>query len=200
MRNRLNGKYSLATEEWGGKIDYQGFVHTFNGLVPPEEHFATHPEYFSEIDGQRVGERSQLCLTNPDVLRVATETVYRWIAENPAASIISVSQNDWHNYCQCANCSALAEKEGSQSGPLLHFVNGIAAPRGKTSGYYHRYPAYQYQAEGPRTVKLYRTSRSALQHRVRIQTGCCRIAVQRNLCFDIKTGTASATAFISGIT
>ena len=154
VRNRLNGKYSLATEEWGGKIDYQGFVHTFNGLVPPEEHFATHPEYFSEIDGQRVGERSQLCLTNPDVLRVATETVYRWIAENPAASIISVSQNDWHNYCQCANCSALAEKEGSQSGPLLHFVNGIAAAVAE------KHPdiiidtlAYQYTRKPPAHVK-----------------------------------------------
>ena len=126
VRNRLNGKYSLASEEWGGKIDYRGFVHTFNSLVPPSEYFAEHPEYFSEIGGQRVGEGGQLCLTHPDVLRIATETVKRWIKESPDASIISVSQNDCHNYCTCAACEVLAEKEESQSGPLLHFVNAIA--------------------------------------------------------------------------
>jgi hypothetical protein len=90
-------------------------------------YFADHPEYYSEIDGKRVGpDRSQLCLTNPDVLRIATESVRRWIRESPEAYIYSVSQNDWENYCQCAECTALVEKEGGQIGPILHFVNAIA--------------------------------------------------------------------------
>lgn len=126
VRNRLNGQQVQATEEWGGHITYQGFVHTFNALVPPERYFAEHPEYFSEINGQRVAEYTQLCLTNPEVLEIATDTVRRWIQEAPEATIISVSQNDWHNYCQCEECSALAAQEGSQSGPLIHFVNAIA--------------------------------------------------------------------------
>lgn len=127
VRNKLNGLYSQADASWGEHIRYKGFVHTFNALVPPETYFAAHPEYYSEINGVRVGpDRTQLCLTNPDVLRIATETVRRWLRESPEATIVSVSQNDWHNYCQCPACTALAEKEGSQSGPLLHFVNGIA--------------------------------------------------------------------------
>ena len=127
VRNKYNGNSHRPDEARGGKISYRGFVHTFNALVPPEKYFADHPEYYSEIDGKRVGpERTQLCLTNPDVLRIATETVRRWIEESPNATIISVSQNDWRNYCECPNCRALAEKEGSQSGPLLHFVNAIA--------------------------------------------------------------------------
>lgn len=127
LRNRLNGQHHHLSEEQGGKINYRGFVHTFRYLVPPEQHFAEHPEYYSEIDGERVGpDRTQLCLTNPDVLDIATETVRRWIEESPDAEIISVSQNDWHNYCECDRCSAVAEREGSQAGPLLHFVNGIA--------------------------------------------------------------------------
>ncbi|MDI9603373.1 MAG: DUF4838 domain-containing protein [Acidobacteriota bacterium] len=126
VRNRLNGNLVIATEDWGGNITYQGFVHTFNALVPPERYFAEHPEYFSEINGQRVSDHTQLCLTNPDVLEIAIESVRRWIHEAPNATIISVSQNDWHNYCQCEECSALAAQEGSQSGPLLHFVNAIA--------------------------------------------------------------------------
>ena len=127
VRNKYNGAQHQPDEARGGNISYRGFVHTFNALVPPERYFADHPEYYSEINGARVGpDHSQLCLTNPDVLRIATQTVRQWIKESPNASIISVSQNDWHNYCQCEKCSALAEKEGSQAGPLLHFVNAIA--------------------------------------------------------------------------
>ncbi len=155
VRNKYNGTSHHLDEAHGGKISYKGFVHTFNSLVPPQKYFAQHPEYYSEINGKRVGpEHTQLCLTNPDVLRIATETVRRWIEEAPDATIISVSQNDWHNYCQCPNCSALAEKEGSQSGPLLHFVNAIA------DNIKDDYPniiidtlAYQYTRKPPKHVK-----------------------------------------------
>ena len=146
--------YSQATPAWGGKVDYRGFVHTFQHLVPPEKYFAQHPEYYSEIGGQRVHEHAQLCLTNPEVLRIATESVLRWIDESPGASIISVSQNDNRGYCTCAKCAALAEKEGSESGPMLHFVNAIADVVAK------KHPhiiidtlAYQYTRKPPKHVK-----------------------------------------------
>jgi hypothetical protein len=126
VRNKLNGHLVQATEEWGEHITYRGFVHTFNALVPPSKYFAEHPEYFSMVGGERIRERTQLCLTNPEVLRVAIDTVREWIKESPDATIISVSQNDWHNYCECDSCTALAEAEGSQSGPMVHFVNAIA--------------------------------------------------------------------------
>lgn len=155
VRNKLNGMCSRASAEWGGHYKYRGFVHTFNGLVSPDTYFADHPEYFSEIKGVRVGpDHTQLCLTNPEVLRVATETVKRWIAESPDCQIISVSQNDWHNYCQCRVCTALAELEGSQAGPLLHFVNAIA------DAVHDEHPdmiidtlAYQYTRKPPLLVK-----------------------------------------------
>jgi len=155
VRNKLNGLYSQADAKWGEHIRYKGFVHTFNHLVPPETYFATHPEYFSEINGVRVGpEHTQLCLTNPEVLRTATESVRRWLREAPEATIISVSQNDWHNYCQCAACTALAEKEGSQAGPLLHFVNGIAdAVRAEYPDKIIDTLAYQYTRKPPKFVK-----------------------------------------------
>ncbi|MBR5023878.1 MAG: DUF4838 domain-containing protein, partial [Victivallales bacterium] len=102
VRNKYNGAYIPDVDEWGGNIHYRGFVHTFNALVPPATYGATHPEYYSEINGHRVIDHSQLCLTNPDVLKIATETVLKWCKESPRAAIISVSQNDWHNYCTCA--------------------------------------------------------------------------------------------------
>ena len=57
---------------------------------------------------------------------MAIEQVRQWIKDAPEATFFSVSQNDWGNYCQCPNCTALAEHEGSQSGPLIEFVNAIA--------------------------------------------------------------------------
>jgi hypothetical protein len=60
------------------------------------------------------------------VLRIATDTVRKWAKATPGPAIISVSQNDCLDYCECAQCAALAKQEGSQAGPLLHFVNAIA--------------------------------------------------------------------------
>lgn len=126
-RNRANGNHSKLDSSTGGKISYYPFVHSFNQLVPPEKYFAEHPEYFSLIDGKRRAERSQLCLTNPDVLRIATETVGRWIAEHPEATIFSVSQNDWEGWCECDRCRRVEEEEGgAHSGPVLRFVNALA--------------------------------------------------------------------------
>jgi len=86
-RNRLNGHFSNVREEHGGHITYEGFVHTFNSLVPPEEYFEHHPEYFSEIDGQRTSERAQLCLTNPEVVEIATDRVRQWLRQNPERAL-----------------------------------------------------------------------------------------------------------------
>lgn len=154
VRNRLNGQYSEANENWGGHLSYKGFVHTFDWLVPPSVYGESHPEYYSEINGIRQPEGTQLCLTNPDVLRIATETMKKWMRETPEATIFSISQNDRLNYCTCKKCTELAEKEGSQAGPLLHFVNAIANEVAK------EFPdkiidtlAYQYTRKPPKYVK-----------------------------------------------
>ena len=44
---------------------------------------------------------AQLCLTNPDVLRIAKEKVLKWIDEHPDVPIIDVSQNDGNGACEC---------------------------------------------------------------------------------------------------
>ncbi len=81
--------------------------------MPPAKHFKDHPEYFSLIDGKRRAERSQLCLTNPDVLRIAIEQVETWIKEHPDATIFSVSQNDWEGWCECDKCRRVEAEEAA---------------------------------------------------------------------------------------
>lgn len=126
VRNRTNGNAQRLDESVGGHIVYGRFVHTFQELVPPEQYFDEHPEYFSQIDGKRMKGYFQLCLTNPDVLRIAISKVRQWIQENPKATIFSVSQNDTYYNCQCEKCKAIEQEEGSPSGSLLRFVNAIA--------------------------------------------------------------------------
>lgn len=125
MRNRLTSSNARLDEAHGGSVGYYPFVHSFALLVPPAEYLDRHPEYYSLVDGKRTA--AQICLTNPDVLAIAKANVRAWIREHPDAQIYSVTQNDNVQYCQCDGCSALAEEEGSQAGPLLHFVNAIAA-------------------------------------------------------------------------
>lgn len=127
-RQRLNGPRSECDAEVGGKIQIFPYVHSFCKLVPPEKYFAEHPEYFSLIKGKRTNltVHGQLCLTNPDVLKIATAEVLKWIEENPDVPIFDVSQNDGEGACECEKCAAVVNEEGSQHGPILRFVNAIA--------------------------------------------------------------------------
>lgn len=154
VRNFSNGDFSPLTTIHGGKMKYHPFVHTFSDLVPPEKYFKEHPEYYSEVDGKRTAERSQLCLTNEDVFQIALGQVRQWLAEDPDAKIISVSQNDCFNPCTCPKCRAVDEEEESHAGTLIRFVNRIAEEIEKD------HPdvlidtlAYQYTRKPPRYVR-----------------------------------------------
>lgn len=125
-RNYYNGHAARLTEKHGGKVIYKGFVHTFYALVPPQEHFEKHPEWYSLIDGKRRWEHAQLCCTNPELRDFLTERVRQWLKESPEANIISISQNDWVGNCQCDNCRALDEREGTPAASVLDMVNDIA--------------------------------------------------------------------------
>jgi hypothetical protein len=130
LRNRTNSSNAPVPNEWGGNKAYALFVHTFSTLVPPDRYFKEHPEYFSEHNGKR--DPGQLCMSNPEVMRIAADSVKLILRGNPNAQIVSVSQNDSVPVCACAKCKAAAEAEGSPSGPLLTFVNAVADEVGKT--------------------------------------------------------------------
>lgn len=126
VRLRMNGRVCEQSEEQGGTVGVHSLAHTFAALVPPERYFKEHPEYFSLVNGKRQSGYAQLCLTNPDVLRLAIEGVRKWIEAHPNQSVFSVSQNDTFNFCECEKCAAVAAEEGSQAGPMLRFVNAVA--------------------------------------------------------------------------
>ena len=155
-RNKVNGSSMSLTEKHGGKIRFGDglFVHTFERLCPSAEFFDAHPEYFSEIKGKRVKEHTQLCLTNPDVLKIVTERLLGHIRKDPGAKLFSVSQNDWYNGCTCEKCKAIDDREGSQAGSLIAFVNKVAeAVEKEFPDVWIDTLAYQYTRTPPKTVR-----------------------------------------------
>jgi hypothetical protein len=126
-RNRLNGHFHQLDASVGGRIKFQPFAHSFYELVPPDQYFETHPEYFALVAGKRRRENAQLCLTNPDVVRLAIGRVQEWLAADRDVSIVSVSQNDGGGWCECEACQRIVREEGDAvSGLLLRFVNQVA--------------------------------------------------------------------------
>ncbi len=165
-RNRLNRDGDTAiVSQYGGTLAYGPpyHVHTFFLYFPPKEHFAAHPEWFSLIKGKRVGEGTQLCLTNTELRKAFLAKLREYIrtswaaaeqAKLPPPLVFSVSQNDWYNACQCDQCQAMAKAEGSEAGPLLDFVNYLAdGIKDQYPGVYLDTLAYQYTQQAPKTLK-----------------------------------------------
>jgi len=153
-RNKANGVSAGGDEEHGGHQIYEGFVHTFYSLIPPEKYFKDHPEWFSEINGSRTAENAQLCLTNEEMRRELVKNLKDRLRANPKATIASVSQNDCFNNCTCPSCRAVDEEEGGPAGSLLRFVNAVA------SDIKDEFPdvavdtlAYQYTRKPPKLVR-----------------------------------------------
>lgn len=140
--------HKLSHDANGERTAWGLWVHTFNHLVPPEIYFSEHPEYYALRNGRRIP--TQLCLTNPDVLKIVVQNLRKEIARNPEAVYWSVSQNDNRNYCMCEHCQALDKKEGSPSGSIISFVNKVA----------EQFPdkiistlAYEYSRKAPLTLR-----------------------------------------------
>jgi hypothetical protein len=153
-RQRVNGPHHRLEDRHGGPaVVYHPFVHSFDALIP-RDLFASHPDYFPWIDGERKGGYVQRCLSHPDVLDLAIRRVKEWIRDHPEATIISVSQNDTINNCRCDACRAVDEAEGGPCGSLLKFVNAIAEaiepdhPRVRIDTL-----AYQYTRRPPATIR-----------------------------------------------
>ncbi len=154
VRNKANGfRPSLDARRGGGHV-YEGFVHTFYELIPPGKYFADHRDWFSKINGKRVKNGAQLCLTNEAMRKELVKNLKAALRKNPTATIASVSQNDCAGNCRCAACAAVDQEEGSPSGSLLRFVNAVAEE------IQDEFPhvavdtlAYQYTRKPPKLVK-----------------------------------------------
>ena len=143
-----------------------GNCHTFGRILPSKKYFPEHPDWFSEVNGVRRDGRTQICLTSPGAFEQSYSNICEYIdrdigrrrnagAEAVADMLVAgVSQGDWHNYCTCASCREIDDREESHAGSLLHFVNRMADRLAE------RYPGlktetlvYQYTRKAPKTMR-----------------------------------------------
>lgn len=104
------------------------WVHTFLRFFPLEQYAKSHPEYYSLVNGKRhTKSTAQLCLTNPDVLEIATHKIDSLFKANPDRNMTSFSQNDGDgSWCHCDECMKIIKEEGSVSGLYIRFLNKLA--------------------------------------------------------------------------
>lgn len=134
VANQLNSNvYRSIEAEKGGTAGYIGsFCHTLtNNILNKDVYFAAHPEYYAYRKSSGKREPTQLCLTNPDVLRLVCDEVLEMLRQNynpdsESVQIISLTQDDNYQYCECEDCAAVDAAGGSQAATMLHFVNAVA--------------------------------------------------------------------------
>ena len=140
LANRLKDNSEYVVDMEGG-VSYAGsFVHTLAALSGMPHEIGKQP-----------------CLTDEKVYQTVLGNVKAWLRANPQAKIISVSQNDSaaeHLGCQCANCKAIDDREGTPMGSLLTFVNRIAGDiKDEFPDVYVDTLAYRYTRQAPKTIK-----------------------------------------------
>ena len=145
--------------------------HSFNQLVPPEKYAVRHPEYYCLFRGVRYaslkpGEANvdfkqgsfpygmQPCLAEPEVMRIVTENVLNQFASRPHLLNVSVSAKRRRCPLPMSILRGDRRAEGSPTGSLLEFVNGVADEVAK------KYPdrmvstlAYSETVRPPKTIR-----------------------------------------------
>ncbi|HEX4072844.1 MAG TPA: DUF4838 domain-containing protein, partial [Planctomycetaceae bacterium] len=89
---------------WGG--------HVLPQLMPVGK-YQLHPEYFAMIKGKRLKSdaelqtRNQLCVSNPEALRVLTENTIQFLRTHPWVNVLFIWAGDTTQWCECEKCLSL---------------------------------------------------------------------------------------------
>ena len=87
-------------------IPGRSIFHSWRILMPAEEYFKPHPEYFRMLpDGSRSAWENMICTSNKDVPKIAIEKIKNLF--DKGYEIMVLGQSDGYNRCLCPNCEAL---------------------------------------------------------------------------------------------
>jgi len=98
--------------------------------IPPEKHFAAHPEWYSLIGGRRLP--LQLCTSNPEVVAAMVAAARGYLAGGADRMSFPMDPMDCIDFCQCDACRALDPPGvGPEGTPrvtdrVLAFANAVA--------------------------------------------------------------------------
>ena len=134
--NRMNVAVEVNEKPVG--VNWLWSFHTHFKLMPPEDYFDEHPEYFALIDGVRRRPKArtqaqQLCTSNPEVIEAMAAAVCRTLEADPDIDIIALAPQDGGGFCTCPECQALDEERpedeawhATYSNRLAQFNNAVA--------------------------------------------------------------------------
>ena len=129
--NNVLRAYPEIGRRWylGGDRRISG--HGFPFMVPRDENFKTHPEWFCEIDGKRnpYVDWWQYCYSNDEIAEVLADKICEKFEREPDLIQYSIAMNDgwYHGWCQCEKCKAL----GTPTEVTIYFANKLARIIGK---------------------------------------------------------------------
>jgi predicted amidohydrolase len=141
-RNRVNSLKGISLPGDG----------TITRLAPPEKYFAKHPNiYAMDRKGERM--KDMLCLTDPETISIAVETIKQEFRAHPEATTFGFGPPDGHPQCFCPRCEAanpnfsgMGLGQPSLSDLWFRFANAVATEVAKefpdrwllTNGYANR--------------------------------------------------------------
>ena len=156
-----NGDLRWGTEtcalKWHGKFRH---CHSFNAIASKKEFGETHPEYFlKDTNGvprlNHSRREAQLCLTNPDVVRLGKERLAEALKSSPDKKWFGISQEDTQSWCCCKDCRAIDDAEGGASATLVTYLNAMADEMAKIRPDARLTTlAYHQTRNPPKTLKL----------------------------------------------
>lgn len=153
--DQVAGPFSSGTD-WLRKIRIGGVAfdhgHALGRHLPADVYFKDHPEYFALVGGKRLA--TQPCTSNPDVIKIITESVKRDLATG--AKSASLSLNDTNEFCECDACLRERGEGFDASVNLLILANKVA--RAIKDEYPDRYLCFyaSYDATGklPKDIRV----------------------------------------------
>ncbi|MEW6357631.1 MAG: DUF4838 domain-containing protein [Planctomycetota bacterium] len=113
LRHGANAMVKIGKEPVG--VKWKWHFHTFCTLIPAEKYYDQHPDWWPLVKGKRQkptqehSHSTQLCTTNPEMIKEMTRNLIAVLDQEPGIDIIALSPNDGGGFCECEKCTALDE-------------------------------------------------------------------------------------------
>ena len=121
--------YQKFSERWYMGGDKKNVGHNITTLIPRDEYYPAHPEWFALVDGKRDPYSAsdtywQYCYTSEELAGEVAKKLIAVFDEDPYLTNYAIGANDgWEkNWCECSSCSRL----GNDTDELLTFANNVA--------------------------------------------------------------------------
>ena len=166
MHPRLGARLRMNSNIWYPRDDKFGpnchkvdplfeFSHSVRRILPVEKYFKDHPEWYSEIDGKRISDHPQPCLTNEELFEFVKNLLIERTKADPETELYGFGLGDYYNDCTCAKCKAVNDREGTSGGTYWHFVNRLAAVlKEHAPKAFIKTSIYQQTSTPPKTIRI----------------------------------------------